>query len=385
MSSSGAIDSALASLIRGEDTQPDVLAAPGAQQRFLATAAEHGVDCVVRHLMKERETWGTLPSGVSDELDRRARAETAGELARRGELMRLLRGLAADAGKVNALVLKGAALAYTHYSAPYLRPCSDIDLLVSKPQRAAAAAALELLGYTRVDSMSRDAVHTQSSFERQAGSVHYVVDLHWAISNRPLFAAMLSFDELAANAVPVPGLGTCATTLRPVDALLFACIHRIAHHNDSHLLIWLYDVKLLAERLSAAEWEQFVELAARKQLLAVCRETLRVTAALLGGCEEAVRRFAGCEGSGVAREPSAAYLGGVGSRFRSLALDLQGAAGAAGKVRLLAGHAFPAPAYLRKKYGVTGRAGLIGAYAHRAAVGAWRTIRLPVARMRVTR
>jgi hypothetical protein len=260
----------------------------------------------------------------------------------------------------------------------------DVDLLIHRNQIGSAAIQLEVLGYTRIESISREAVHTQSMFELQRGAVRHVIDLHWAISNRPLFAAMLSFDELASSAVPLPALGQGATTLAPVDALLFACIHRIAHHNDSHLLIWLSDVKLLAERLSATEWEQFIELATRKQLMSVCRETLAATAALLDGCGEGLRRFDGLERPGTP-EPSAAYLGGVRSRLRSLALDVKGAAGAAAKLRLLAGHAFPDPAYMRNRYGATSRIGLVSAYAQRAAAGTWRTMRLPMSRTRIAR
>jgi hypothetical protein len=385
MLSPGAMDTVLASLLRGETINLETLAAPAAEQRFVSVAAEHGVDCLVRHVMKAQGVWEAMPSSVRDTLDARTHAETAVELARRGELSRVLRHLGEV--DVKALVLKGAGLAYTHYPAPYLRPCTDVDLLVSRSrdQRASAAAGLEALGYTRIDSMSREAVHTQTAFELQRGSARHIVDLHWAISNRPLFAAMLSFEELGRNAVALQGLGHGALTLGPVDALLFACIHRIAHHNDSQLLIWLFDIKLLAERLSAPEWEEFVELATRKQLVGVCRTSLDVTASLVGGCEEGLSRFARFDGSDRTPEPSAAYLGGIASRFRSLALDLKGVEGAVGKMRLLAGHAFPDPGYLRKKYGVTSRVGLVGAYAHRAAVGAWRTMRLPMARTRIAR
>ena len=380
-SSSDTTGALLASVLRGEAFDPEPLAGTEAEQQFLTAAAEHGVDCVLRHLLKQRGSWLAVPPSLRTALDDRAHSESAVEMCRRHELTRALKRLR-DAG-VDSLILKGAGLAYTHYPAPYLRPCSDVDLLIRRNQKGIVAIQLEALGYTRVDSMSRDAVHTQSSFEVRRGSLRHVIDLHWAISNRPLFAEMLSFEELAGNAVAVPVLGQGAVTLAPVDALLFACIHRVAHHNDSHLLIWLFDIKLLAEGLSPNEWDQFVELAIRKQLVAVCQETLAVTASLLDGCSEGLRRFDRLEYSGRTPEPSAAYIGGVRSRVRSLALDLKGAAGATAKMRLLAAHAFPAPAYMRNKYRATSRIRLISAYAHRAAAGAWGTIKLPMARTRI--
>ena len=50
-------------------------------------------------------------------------------------------------------------------------------------------------------------VFTQTPFERHTGSVRHVIDLHWAISNRPLFADLLSFDELVHDAIPVTAVG----------------------------------------------------------------------------------------------------------------------------------------------------------------------------------
>ena len=121
--------------------------------------------------------------------------------------------------------------------------------------------------------------------------------------------------------MPVSALGRAAATLGPAEAALFSCIHRVAHHNDSQLLVWLLDIKLLTDCFSSSEWNRFVDLTIRKQLVAVCLHTLIITATLLGGCEEGIRRLRDSDISTRALEPSAEYLGGVGSRWRSLGLD----------------------------------------------------------------
>ena len=36
-----------------------------------------------------------------------------------------------------------------------------------------------------------------------------------------------------------------------MDALFVACVHRVAHHDDAIDLLWLWDIHLLASRLSA--------------------------------------------------------------------------------------------------------------------------------------
>src|SRR5262249_51587245 len=154
------------------------------------------------------------------------------------EITRVLASLR-EAG-VTALVLKGGALAYTHYPAPHLRPRGDTDLLVTREDRARAQEALDDLGYRRQNSVSRDAVHTQWMFRRHEGRLPHTIDLHWAISNRPLFARMLSFDELRRDARPIATLGADALAPAPVHALILACVHRVAHHDDAPTLIWLY-------------------------------------------------------------------------------------------------------------------------------------------------
>ena len=57
-------------------------------------------------------------------------------------------------------------------------------------------------------------------------------------------------------------------------------MHRVAHHHDeADRFKWLYDIHLLASRLTDAEWERFTTLAAARGIAAVCREGLERTVA----------------------------------------------------------------------------------------------------------
>jgi hypothetical protein len=295
-------------------------------------------------------------------------------MVRSRELVRVLSALR-DSG-VEPLVIKGAALAHTHYRAPYLRPRYDTDLLVSKDDFRRTCWILFDLGFRRVNSISREAIRTQWTFERSLeGGVAEYIDLHWAISNRPLFAAMISFDELRdhairlrlANSVDSSSTRKDADVAAPgaVHALLLACIHQIAHHNGWGKLIWLYDIRLLANQLSDVEWERFVDLAARKRITRLCRDVL-LRAASVGCSRDVIRRF-----DNVAETPerSAMYLGGAGTRWRSLMLDLQAVTGLGAKIGLVAGHAFPDAMYMRRAYGSSGVFGLSSAYVRRLGMG----------------
>ena len=59
-------------------------------------------------------------------------------------------------------------------------------------------------------------------------------------------------------------------------------MHRVAHHNDADDLIWLYDIHLLAGRLSADGWRELTALARWTQVTAVCAAGLEAAADAFG-------------------------------------------------------------------------------------------------------
>jgi hypothetical protein len=325
------------------------------------------MDALLRFRVNETGNWSNVPPGVRDALDARTRAAAAGEGLRHTELTRILRELRRVG--VRVIVFKGAALAYTHYPEAYLRPRCDTDLLVQRDDRHRAVDALAALGYYRLNSVGREAVHTQWTLRRRTVSQLHIIDLHWKLSNRPLFASMLTFDELEASAVAIPALGEGALTPAPVHALLLACIHR-ASHDDSDRLIWLYDIKLIVDGLSSGEWEEFRRLAIRKQVAGLCARSLELTASRFGGLPAAQISSIGTMAS--AHEPSLDYLGGGISSLRSLLLDVKASKGLAAKTRLIASHLFPDADYMRRAHRVTSDAALPAIYVRRAARGAWR-------------
>ena len=88
----------------------------------------------------------------------------------------------------------------------------------------------------------------QQLMERDALGAHARDELGLTeeLAARPLQAAMASAATFA-NGVAVPIL---AILLAPVNALVLACIHRLAHHQGRDRLVWLYDIHLLAGRLA---------------------------------------------------------------------------------------------------------------------------------------
>ncbi|HEX8619482.1 MAG TPA: nucleotidyltransferase family protein [Thermoanaerobaculia bacterium] len=180
-----------------------------------------------------------------------------------------------------AIILKGTALAYDLYAAPELRPRSDTDLLIAAASLGATRGAFLRLGYSeRLTSGDEHGVR-QTAFSRvDMYGIEHVYDVHWAVANSAVFAGMLRFEEL--EPIPLPQIGAGAYTMRDAEALLLACVHRVAHHQDSEKLIWLVDIDLLRARMPREEHRRFWQLAARRRVVHVCMHSIATTDAWLG-------------------------------------------------------------------------------------------------------
>src|SRR5262249_3453555 len=145
------------------------------------------------------------PDAVRPALDRAAGDYAALEYVQRLEIARLLAGFA-DHG-VRSLLMKGAALAYTVYPDPTLRPHDGIDLLVPPGDPERAAAALIALGYEPIAEGGGELSFAQAHFRAaDRVGVQHTCDLHWQIANPLAFRHMVAFEELDAAAVAVPRL-----------------------------------------------------------------------------------------------------------------------------------------------------------------------------------
>jgi hypothetical protein len=176
---------------------------------------------------------------------------------------------------IDVLIMKGTALAYEIYAAPELRPRSDVDLLVPRERADEAIAAMHALGFTsHLTSGDEHGVRQLSLSRTDAFGAEHDYDLHWDVVNTPLFEAVLRFEDLLARSIAIPPLGPHARGLSRIDALLLACIHRVAHHHDSERLIWLVDIALLRDRMSPDEHRRFWRQAADALVVGVCMRSI---------------------------------------------------------------------------------------------------------------
>jgi len=173
------------------------------------------------------------------------------------ELERLAPVLAA--ADCRPVVLKGAALALSHYRDPAERWFVDLDVLVPRDRVETACRALGEMGYgpleTRVPVTLYDEFHLHRIL---AGPGGVVVELHWALT---LPGSIYSYDtdgvRERSREVPI-GRTTCRVA-SPEDQVIHAVYQHVA---DGFVdLRRVLDLALLAEDLDGAGWRRVAALA----------------------------------------------------------------------------------------------------------------------------
>lgn len=339
------------SALRGE--QPPWPEPPGAALAagVLRLAQAHGA-CALLHACAKGAGW---PAGLLAQLKEAATAQAMWELRHQQFVQQALAQLHAEG--ITPVLIKGTALAYSHYPDPSQRGRGDTDLLVAERDRDAAAAALSRAGWAGELAVSGEFVSYQRTLVRRTGEGVHALDLHWRINNSQVLARLFTWEELHARSAGLPALGPHARAACEVDALLIACMHRATHrhnpyhvageaHHDPDRLVWLADIDLLARRLTAPQWQDLLQRAQDKQLCRVCADGLRSARAALG-TELPVAVLAGLAATDA--EPPAVYL--EGGRMRQFAMDLLALPGLRAKRRYCAELLFPPARYMRERFG----------------------------------
>jgi hypothetical protein len=349
-------DAAICALLRHESCTWNGARGPEAIRDFMQAAHVHGVVPLLDAQFRDREELAGWPKEIQLACLKSAVVHAAEEIAQRAEVTRVIDALVADA--IQPLVLKGSALACSHYAEPSLRPRVDSDLLIPQAGREAAHRTLGRLGYSMGQAVAGEFIPYQSSWSRtDASGIVHRLDVHWRINNFQVLAKVFSYEELAARSVPLPGLGLSARSLDPVDALLLACIHRAGHATEtvrfedtarlgSDRLIWLYDIHLLAGRMSEAQFDAIATLASAKKVRAICLDALKRSHECLGTAIPPPLLQALNQAGAVELSASLLSSGAVGRMTGDfLALDRW-----RDRARWLRELAFPGAEYMRWKY-----------------------------------
>ena len=185
------------------------------------------------------------------------------------------------------MLLKGQALGRWAFVAPHLRESTDIDvLLATRKDTELLAHRLQAEGYVLSHPMPAELVGYELTCVRKVSdAVNIEIDLHWRLSNSPLFGYRFTFDELMKESIPLPGLGSNARGLGPVHALIHACMHRAFNLSEPGYydsLKWLYDIPMITRGFEATDWNHFTTLCRERGLAGVCLVSLDAASETFG-------------------------------------------------------------------------------------------------------
>lgn len=358
----------LADILRGDTV---------AAARFVGVDLDELHDAVVAHdvlalLAEEAPNQPHLPQPLRQRLQADAQQEAVVDMLREVELKRTLQALA-DAG-VQAIIMKGSHLAYTHFARPDLRSRLDSDLLIVAADRERTDQVFTQLGYRESADLTGEFTATQKTYRRtDRAVVTHQFDVHWRLTNAQAFAHVLSYDDVRADAVGLPMLAPSALAPSNVHALVIACMHRVAHHDDEDELKWFVDIDLLASRLSRAEWEDFVALVSGRRIAAVCRHSLLRTVELLR--TEIPDDVLNDSRMNVEGESSTLVYLESSSPLGRLKADLRSLGSWRDRARLVREHLLPPEEYMRRTYAPESRAPLAWLYVIRVTRGLGRWLR----------
>ncbi|HUO84008.1 MAG TPA: nucleotidyltransferase family protein [Thermoanaerobaculia bacterium] len=322
----------------GEPLRWPVVAGDPENERFLRASADHGIQPLLYESLSRFED---VPPALTESLRRVAVIEAAADVARTA----FTSEIAAEAALrgIPLLVIKGAALALTHYSTSHLRPRADLDVLIGDQDRIAMDALLRERGCRRLAALQNETLFAQENWVRSDGAgARLAVDLHWRLSNLAMLAERFEFDELFRRGIEIPTAGGPMRVPSSSDALIIAAVHLAAHHPSSPRLIWLYDLHLLIESLSPAEesamWKRSAELGVSR----ICASSLELARGWFGTRPAPAPLRP-------AHEPSAALLDPGRTRLRDALLQIRYARGWRTRMDYLRAQLFPPAAYMRSR------------------------------------
>lgn len=254
---------------------------------------------------------------------------------------------------IQVVVLKGFSLGYQVYSTPYLRPKTDVDILISSTDKIAVLETFKALGYSNPRGWEPQAIINQFSMKKTLSKgVNVLFDVHLKISNSKQIENILNYQELiqSANTTLLPNINL----INKPYALIHAIFHLLHHKSSGDLikLIWYYDLYLIIEQLDSNEIEQLKTIITTTGLAFLVQHTLVLTIEYFPS-DQINNLIQWCETPNInaTSESSYNYLLGNATGIRGLWLSICATKGMTNKVAIIKETAFPPAAEIHRKYG----------------------------------
>jgi putative nucleotidyltransferase-like protein len=181
--------------------------------QLVSVSYAHGIAPLIYHSLIKSDVIGQVPATAAQTLRSSYYTNAARNSLLYDDLKRLLLALRQE--KINAIVLKGAALAETVYAHRALRPMSDIDLLVRKEQLSKVESKLLDMGYL---------------FDGHGKTKEFYLEhrYHWVFVKRSDIS--IDIDGFWERAQWTKIAAVEALVLSPEDLVLYLCQHFWKHN-----------------------------------------------------------------------------------------------------------------------------------------------------------
>ena len=185
---------------------------------------------------------------------------------------------------VDAIALKGVAIAPRLYPSLETRPSIDADVLISPDAVDRVHNVMQQLGWELPSGVRGSFVSGQFSYRSPRNhTLATSIDFHWRLSNRPRLNHALHYPQIAAQAVDNLGAYPYFRSISPTHALVHAIIHLIGHHRDDRIpALWWLDIAALDAQLRPQEREDALALLAQSGLLPLAAKVWRGAAEAIG-------------------------------------------------------------------------------------------------------
>jgi len=319
---------------------------PADYQGLVSSAELEGVTALVYSAFIEHTPQNDLAARFRDQV----RQHAARSMLLQEERIRVLQILNKD----EPLVLKGEAMAYACYRQYQDRPMTDLDILVKNTRFKSISNSLIEAGYSRADSTSGDLVMPQISFSKKlTRNVTNVLDVHTALFNRPGLQNLLDYEELLIGAQHgkhpaglIPSLG---------NLLIHASLHLMAHHFNSRRLIWLYDIKLLLEKMSGDDDQHVISFCQRHRLAAAILKAVEASELVFPSDHSALSDQLEMQAAEQIAPHIATGLLKADSQSSLVIQDWNSLRGIRQRGAWLRQHLLPAPDYMMRRYNLASK------------------------------
>ena len=345
-------DAFLASVVRGRQHKWPFDLTEEAHDQILDRIRFHGVASFISEHALQDCSW---PNALKELIQEETRLQAFWEVSHRALLVQIY-GILETKG-IEALVMKGTALAYSLYADPAWRRRGDTDLLVRERQLNEAREVMRTVGLVRRHDPHGLFFQETWLFDTGIGIIH-AIDLHWQPNDSPALQSVLRIDEFFDAVEPLPRLAHHAAAPDRVLTFLQGMLNQAWHAAHGYFvdgvrvegqgrLIWAWDNHLLAESFGETEWHRLVQISTDRGIAAFALKALQL-------CQE---RYATMVPATVIRDLSAApqktkMVQRVIENYQisALLIDLQSLRSLRDKASFLLGHVLLSGEHLREKY-----------------------------------